>query len=143
MWPTLSNNRFRSYEVHNDWLQLLEEYGVVGFSLLVLVCLFVFVILNRLVLHERKRWSQEGGSPRDALFASVLGALLVVVAMVFHSLGDFNLQMPATTWFVVAMVAISLGSKVESSAGGRTTGQCPIGSEAGDMKREMSDGVCH
>ena len=108
VWPTLSNNNFRSYEVHNDWLQLLEEYGVVGFSLLALVCLSVFIILNRLVLDERKRWSQDGGSPRDALFASVLGALLVVVAMGFHSLGDFNLQMPATTWMVVAIVAIPL-----------------------------------
>jgi O-antigen ligase len=108
IWPTFPNISFRSYEVHSDWLQLLEEYGVVGFIVFCSVCICVFIVLNYFVIHERKRWTHGGVALDDGFFASVLGALLVVIAMGFHSLGDFNLQMPATTWMVAAIVAISL-----------------------------------
>ena len=44
-----------------------------------------------------------------APFKWVLPAILAIVAMSFHSLGDFNLQMPATTWIFGAMLALPLG----------------------------------
>jgi len=34
--------------------------------------------------------------------------LLALIAMAFHSLGDFNLQMPATTWMLAALVSLPL-----------------------------------
>jgi len=35
----------------------------------------------------------------------VLGGVLACVCMGFHSLGDFNLQIPATAWLLAAILA--------------------------------------
>jgi len=110
VWPTLRNDDFHSFEVHSDWLQLLEEYGIVGFFLFV----FPVVVLMLLLLQAVK---QEGENCRAAsweatgndFYAAVLGGLLALICMMFHSLGDFNLQMPATTWMLAAIIAIPLG----------------------------------
>ena len=29
-WPTFPNNYYHSFEAYNDWVQLLEEYGLIG-----------------------------------------------------------------------------------------------------------------
>lgn len=109
-WPTLPNDTFHSYEVHSDWLQLLEEYGVVGF-IMVLALLWM---VTRILL---KNLSREGhamchSDPDDDLdgtrFEYNAAALLALLAMAFHSLGDFNLQMPATVWILSSLLAIAL-----------------------------------
>lgn len=98
--PTYSWTTRHSYEAHNDWLQLLEEYGIVGFILFIIPLTIVFTCLLRL---------------RRETHAAALGAVLAIVCMGFHSLGDFNLQMPATTWLLTAIIAVPFGrmSKME------------------------------
>ena len=110
VWPTIKNDHFHSYEVHSDWLQLLEEYGVVGF----LLFLFPVVVLMRLFLRMMKKeenlyCTTESQRRERCYFPSALGGLLALICMIFHSLGDFNLQMPATTWVLAAIIAIPLG----------------------------------
>ena len=41
-------------------------------------------------------------------FAVMLGGGLCFMAMSFYSLGDFNLQMPATVWLFAAILTLSL-----------------------------------
>ena len=110
-WPTLVNDYMHSYEVHSDWLQLLEEYGIVGLILFCIPCCLILVFLasrvssacpERLPLDEPQ--GQEG-------FSYAVGGTLAVAAMVFHSLGDFNLQMPATVWALAALVAVALAER--------------------------------
>jgi O-antigen ligase len=88
--------------VHSDWLQLLEEYGVVGLLLFLLMSVTVFTVLLVAVVKSRFHYA-------------AVGAALAAVAIAFHSLGDFNMQIPATVWMFVAILAISIAGQVRSS----------------------------
>ncbi len=91
--PAYNYTGYHSYEVHSDWVQLLEEYGIIGVLLFVPPVLTIFGIL----LYRRKYEHP-----------MALGAFLSCIAMGFHSLGDFNLQMPATAWMLTAIVVLPL-----------------------------------
>ncbi len=81
--------------VHNDYLQLLAEYGLIGVA-------FFVVFLG---LHLRNGWTnfQRLGLKRVAVslpilsngMAVQLGALAAVSAYIVHSFFDFNLHIPA------------------------------------------------
>jgi O-antigen ligase len=109
VWPSLPNNTFHSYEVHSDWLQLLEEYGILGVLLFLLPVIAVFTVLMIGVGRERRDWRSSGW--RDVgggYHPLLLGGIFAFVALAFHSLGDFNLQMPATVWLLAALIAIPI-----------------------------------
>lgn len=110
VWPTLTNHDFHSYEVHSDWLQLLQEFGIVG---LLLFCLPLGALLWGLWMrmrHEQTHWQQaDGMATGDGRYAWVLSGWLALAAMGFHSLGDFNLQMPGTVWMLALLVGVGLG----------------------------------
>lgn len=112
-WPSAPNNAWVSNAVHNDWVQLLEEYGVIGFALFLIPVGFVCAGLARaLRRHTRGRRPHprdlEEAEAADLDAAAVLAAVLAVTAMAFHSFGDFNLQMPATVWLLTAIVTLAL-----------------------------------
>jgi len=92
VWPSLPNHNFHSYEVHSDWVQLLEEYGGVGLFLFLLPVATLFIVLVRATEYS----------------VPLLGGILAFLAMAFHSLGDFNLQMPGTTWMLAAILALAM-----------------------------------
>jgi O-antigen ligase len=104
-WPSMLNNQWHSYEVHNDWLQLLQEYGAVGFLLLCAPFLLTLILLTRLLRHAA---AFSGNQTDETPHHLILSGLLAAVAMGFHSLGDFNLQIPATTWTLACLIAIPL-----------------------------------
>jgi len=107
IWPTRTNEGFHSYEVHSDWVQLLEEYGLAGFALFTSAAAFFYAALLAAHFSEamaRKRRTRAPGRP--SRHHATLAALLSFTAMSFHSLGDFNLQMPATGWMLAAILAI-------------------------------------
>jgi len=93
IWPSRPNYDFHSYEVHNDWIQLLEEYGLIGAILFLAALCSIVVVLLR-------------GFRRAIAQPIVLGALLAITCMALHSLVDFNLQIPATTWLFAVIIAI-------------------------------------
>jgi O-antigen ligase len=108
-WPSLRNDGFHSYAVHNDWLQLAEEYGIVGLLLLLLPAgSLAWLLLADLHREARARrrvdWGEMGPGHHDL----TLTAIFALVCMAFHSLGDFNLQMPAMTWLFAALLALPL-----------------------------------
>ena len=115
LWPSMLNNHFHSYEVHSDWIQLLEEYGLVGLILLLIPFVALCgVLLRGLHRQSRVRVSRRHRFPADDRTALILGGFLALTAMSFHSLGDFNLQMPATTWMLAAVVSIALSAAFEA-----------------------------
>ncbi|MDE0837949.1 MAG: O-antigen ligase family protein [Kiritimatiellae bacterium] len=117
VWPTRSNHHFWSDEVHSDWLEMLEEYGLVGLALLLLPVTYLFFVLSRTLRQDRtvRRERKTTGThlPREAM---ALGAILAFIAMAFHSLADFNLQMPATVWLLSAILALPIGMMGEKRA---------------------------
>ena len=60
-----------------------------------------------------------------------------MMAMLVHSLGDFNLQMPATGWVLAAMVAIPLARDKGSSS----VDPAPYGAKAAAGEKHPSVGV--
>ena len=121
VWPSKLNNYSHSYEVHSDWVQLLEEYGVVGLLLFLLPVGSVFWHLRKGLKAECLWWQRRQHRPRtNNRHPLILGGILVMTWMAFHSLGDFNLQMPATTWLFATMISLSLVSAFEAEHRQRT-----------------------
>jgi hypothetical protein len=89
---------------HNDWLQLLVEYGRVGF---VLGCTFFAVHAAsawRTALRLARTLPPEGFLPRGTELGLVTGALAVLVAQGVHSIFDYRLHVPASA-LLVALAA--------------------------------------
>lgn len=83
---------------HNDFLQFFIEYGVIGslpLGLFVLVSLF----------YALKAMTQQHSLYRSGVGC---GAALGIVALMLHSLTDFNLQIPsnAATYVVICAIAV-------------------------------------
>jgi O-antigen ligase len=114
-WPSLRNDTFHSYHVHNDWLQLLEEFGLIGLALVLLAAGALLLVYLRLLPAALPEAPAAPLPSSGAPFPLLLPALLAMVAMGFHSLGDFNLQMPATTWIFGCMLALPLGEALHHS----------------------------
>ena len=82
--------------VHNDWLQTLAEYGIVG------ILLFAGFVIAHL-RHGWRRWlgmverfspRTDGSSDRHAL-ALQIGTMSAIAACLVHAAMDFNLHIPA------------------------------------------------
>ncbi|MFV8818146.1 O-antigen ligase family protein [Haliea sp. E17] len=83
---------------HNDFVEFASEWGLVGFALLgaaVAWCLFCGVQ----AMFQRKDPLMLGTA-----FASVMGLLALLV----HSLADFNLQIPANAALFVVIMALGV-----------------------------------
>ncbi len=123
-WPSQPNTNFHSYEVHSDWVQLLQEYGAVGFVLFLVPALFLFGLLDRGLQRESERRRRYGwNSLPEETHERRLAGLLAWGAMAFHSLGDFNLQMPATTWLLAALLALPLADGLPQRSRRRRRGE--------------------
>ena len=108
--------RFRAYRpqdiqmqprwVHNDYLNTLTDWGLPGAALVgaAWVLLGAGVIKTWRVV--RGPTAQLGEQRRSNKFAFVLGASLGLLAILLHSLVDFNLHIPANTILAVALIAL-------------------------------------
>ncbi|MBI3852157.1 MAG: O-antigen ligase family protein [Verrucomicrobia bacterium] len=110
--------RFRAYRPqsiqlrpdhsHNDYLNTLADWGVVG---------TVIVSAAWLLLYWGvfKTWRYVGGAVNDfgarqsSRFAFVLGASLGLLAMLLHSVVDFNIHIPANAILAIALMALLTG----------------------------------
>ncbi|MFO7870535.1 MAG: O-antigen ligase family protein [Kiritimatiellia bacterium] len=111
--PLIVSTHFHSYQVHSDWIQLMEEYGLIGLALFLAAAAatlaFPITAIRREMVQRRdNNWQTTG----NEWYWSVLAGFFAAIAMGFHSLGDFNLQMPATVWMFASMVAVSIARTV-------------------------------
>jgi O-antigen ligase len=114
--PGLFNTRFPAYRpegiqmspdyAHNDYLNTLADWGAVGAALV----LGAWVCLG---LGIRKTWSSVrlssgdlGGKSGSNKFAFVFGASVGLVAILLHSVVDFNMHIPANAILAVALMAL-------------------------------------
>jgi O-antigen ligase len=90
---------------HNDYLQLLAEYGMVGETLFLafLGTHLVFgVSFIRKIMARLKQLEQISSSS----LALAIGATLGLLALIIHSIVDFNLQIPANTLVVAFLFGV-------------------------------------
>ncbi len=108
-WPRFPNDYFHSYEVHSDWVQLLEEYGLVGLLLFLWALGATATLFSAALVHEwRRQRDAAWRAPGNVEYAAILAALLAGAVMAVHSVGDFSLQIPAITWLLGGMAAIAV-----------------------------------
>lgn len=83
--------------VHNDYLEFLGEWGIVGF-LPMAIAVALSLIVALFALRQR----------HDALLrATGFGSFMGILALLIHSFVDFNLQIPANAGFFVVLMALA------------------------------------
>jgi len=93
---------------HNDYLEFLAEYGILG---MVLPASVVTLALRNVIVAQRRRRSQ---------LAKGIGfaALMAITAMLIHATVEFNLQIPAyAATFMVILATAWLARYLESGNG--------------------------
>jgi O-antigen ligase len=83
---------------HNDYLNLLSDYGVVG-GLLVLIFLVLVSVKLAQALRQHQDW------PDRVLIATGIGAW---AALLWHSLVDFNLHIPANAFIFFILIGLAV-----------------------------------
>jgi hypothetical protein len=102
--------RLRPDRAHNDYLNLLADWGVAG-GLIVLGGAGIFIFGLRKTWPHVRRAENDFGSGQSNRFAFFLGATCALFALAVHSMVDFNLHMPAN-----ALVGVTLLALVASNA---------------------------
>ncbi len=109
---------------HNDYLQLLAEYGLVGAVLGVGVLVIHLVrSIRSLVFIVQTRLLSSMAVLSHGLSIQ-LGALGATVALAVHSIFDFNLHIPANAMLMAAVLGMIANHGMPSS-GGRVNGARP------------------
>jgi tetratricopeptide (TPR) repeat protein len=104
--------RYRTEEVqarpgfaHNDYLNTLADWGLVGTSLIVAVFVLLYVGVFKAWSFVSRDQSVLGTKPSNRA-AFVLGASVGLVAILIHSFTDFNMHVPANAILAVTLMAL-------------------------------------
>jgi O-antigen ligase len=106
-------------DAHNDYLQLLGDYGLIG---ALLFLLFFFAHLRngwRTFLHFGPERLRAGSLPLSNRLALAIGALCATSAYVVHSAVDFNLHIPANALVVAFVFGILANPAIKLRSGDR------------------------
>jgi len=95
----------RPQYVHNDYLNTLCDWGVIGLGLIVATAaLFYAGIFKTWPFMQRN--PNEIGSKQSNKAAFVLGGSFGFLAILFHSFLDFNMQIPANAILAITLLAL-------------------------------------
>ena len=104
-WRPVTEQRQPDH-AHNDYIETLADWGVAGTALVAAA----WALLGAGVV---RTWKSVGGIQSDlggrggsSKFALVLGASLGLLAILFHSVVDFNLHIPANAILAVTLMAV-------------------------------------
>ena len=92
-------------QAHNDYLQLLVETGLAGFS----IAVWFLVLVFRQAAGKLKNWTE------NASGALTVAAMLGCVGILVHSFLDFNLQIPANAALFYVLCAIAASKPLQES----------------------------
>jgi O-antigen ligase/Tfp pilus assembly protein PilF len=114
--PAHFDYRFREYRpedmqsrpdrAHNDYLNLLADWGTVG-GVIVFSGMGVFIVWLRKTWPHVRREENDFGSGQSNRFAFFLGAMCGLAALAVHSAMDFNLHIPANALVGVTLLALA------------------------------------
>jgi O-antigen ligase len=92
-------------QAHNDYLQLLVETGLAGFS----IAVWFLVLVFRQAANKLNNWTETASG------AMTVAALLGCIGILVHSLLDFNLQIPANAALFYVLCAIAASKPLQES----------------------------
>jgi len=114
--PAHYDFRFRQYRpleiqaradrAHNDYLNALADWGVAGAGLIASAWLLLFLGVYKSWRYVRSAPRDLGGRQSSNRFALVLGATLGLIAILCHSVVDFNMYIPANALLAIALMAM-------------------------------------
>lgn len=99
------NVQMRPDRVHNDYLNLLADWGTAG-GMIVLAGATIFVAGLAKTWRHVRRPERDFGSGQSNRFAFFLGAAAGLLALAVHSVADFNLHIPANALVGVTLLAL-------------------------------------
>jgi tetratricopeptide (TPR) repeat protein len=83
---------------HNDYIHIFSDYGAVGFG----------ILLFGIAVFWRKMWRAANKLKRRNDRALAYGVLAAVIAILVHSLIDFNMHIPSNAMMMAAIVGLGL-----------------------------------
>jgi len=92
-------------QAHNDYLQLLVETGLAGFSIMI----WFLVLLFRRAAGKLKNWTSSANGAMTA------AALIGCVGVLVHSFVDFNLQIPANAALFYVLCGLAVSAPLQES----------------------------
>lgn len=98
----------RPGRVHNDYLNLLVDWGIIGASVAGIGCILLVGGLIQTQKHVNRASRDIGANRNSNRSAFLLGALCSALALSVHSFFDFNLHVPANA--AVASVILALAA---------------------------------
>lgn len=97
-----SNVRFEHAE--NDYLEVLTDTGLVGFSLVIVTCVIFFKTTIRMWKHRKNTFSICMGA----------GGLASCFAIAVHSVVDFNLRIPANAFLLSVIAGMTVSGLIRN-----------------------------
>jgi len=108
--------RFRQYRpeklqdipqyVHNDYLNTLADWGLAGLGIITVFVALFYAGIFKTWRFLRRNSSDSNGGKKSNRTAVVFGGALGVLAILFHSVLDFNMQIPANAILVITLIAL-------------------------------------
>ncbi|MDY6856656.1 MAG: O-antigen ligase family protein [Thermodesulfobacteriota bacterium] len=83
---------------HNDYLEILSDTGLLGGILIIGALLVILVIITKRLANRRNPF----------VVSITLGGITGIVAMLFHSIADFNMHIPANATMFCIILALTL-----------------------------------
>lgn len=114
----------RPVHAHNDWLQLLVEYGRIGLALGVSVFILHFAAAWRNALRLARESSATGWWPQSMELGLLTGSLAALTAQGVHSFFDYRLHVAATALLVALAAGWIAGARLGPEA--RRWGRLPM-----------------
>jgi len=97
---------------HNDYLELLEEQGIIGFALAASAIVSIWITIAKAFIRRR-----------DVYFRAMLfGSLAGTTSLLLHATVDFNFHIPANAAYFYVVMGMGLAAATIKRHGHRSSG---------------------
>jgi O-antigen ligase len=98
--------QIRPVYAHNDYLNTLAEWGVTGMAIIAAACALLYYGALKTWPALRQADLEAGAAQKSDRSAFLMGACMGLLALLFHSVVDFNMHVPANAAIAVTLMAL-------------------------------------
>jgi O-antigen ligase len=104
--PPIRLAQTRPVYAHNDYLNTLAEWGVTGLGIIAAACALLYYGALKTWPALRRADLEAGAAQKSDRSAFLMGACMGLLALLFHSVVDFNMHVPANAAIAVTLMAL-------------------------------------